>query len=203
MKKAAVNTMQIEGLVRSIYAIESERMGINVPLELSDEDNGLLGACHYRVTRSMFGRVTDLDPAHLVSFNLTYMEKEIKNLLFTKRARKVAGKYVVLHTVRHELRHAWQTVNKKEVLMDGDSVISARIKSPFTGYGEKPQEADANEYAQSIDIGLFNVILEACTLNQDLAGKSMISKEDIARMRRVYKELFKLNIKLALGMKVK
>lgn len=200
MKKSISNTSQLvglEGLVKSVYTVESKEIGIDIPLEFESGNRGYLATCNYYVTRSIFGSVTQVDAAHSITFSVEALDKVIRNLLFTERARRVAGKYVALHTVRHELRHAWQTRHNKAILINNSSKFAL---DALEGYGQRPQEADANQYAESIDVKQFNVLLEACTLNQDMAGKAFMSPDDAQRAKRIVWKLLVLNIKLALGL---
>lgn len=202
MKNTTVNNERItalESLVKAVYKREAEIIGFSdVPLEIvHDEKAGYIGSCEYFVQKSFF-TITDVSRAHNIKINIDTLDKSINSVLFTKRARREAAQFVVIHTIRHELRHAWQTVNAKHLLKSRSVIEGA--SDMINGYGQRPQEADANQYAEQYDAGRYQVILQACTLQQDLGGQLSPSPEVIERRKAISKGLIKLNAKLALGL---
>lgn len=202
MKNTTVNNERIaalESLVKAVYEREAAIIGFSdVPLELvHDTELGYIGACEYFVQKSLF-TIKDVSRAHCIKINIPLLDRLIKSVLFTERARKKAAQFVVIHTVRHELRHAWQTVNAKHLLMQ--RTIAEGITDMVDGYGQRPQEADANQYAEQYDAGTYQAVLEACTLQQDLSGLLQQSAESANRTKRILRSIVKLNAKLTLGL---
>lgn len=187
----------LQELIAAVHKSEEAKMGIAVPFDFEGIP-GTLAYCEMAVTKAPFaGNFLSVGEYTRISYNLETIEACIKSLLITKRARQVASKYVVLHTVRHELRHAWQSINNKDVLLE---TFNMGVESLFRGHGEKPAEKDANEYAEAINVGEFNVLLESCTLNQLFScGTLGLKAEEANKLREVNQRLLKLNAKLTMG----
>lgn len=196
MRKSVQATTKLEELILKIHEVEAARMGVSVEVNFVEGVQPYMATTNYFVQQNIVGAVVSVDAAHGITYCADAIQKLINGMFFTKRARRLGAKYVVFHTVRHELRHVWQTIHNKELLMGRSFHLDT-----IDGYGRRPQEADANQYAESMDLGKYNVILQACTLNQDLAGKISITKEENKHSKHVLRGLLAINIQMTIGIK--
>ncbi len=187
----------LQELITQIHEEESKKLGIEIKAEFAITDSftaKYMAACKYDLNRSQYSFVGIVKEAKTIIYYLDNIERTITSLFISKQAREKCSYYVLLHTVRHELRHAWQTTNKQEVFDTGLGLIDYYYSCE--SYGDRPCEKDAHEYAEAIDCGEYNFILRLCTINQLL---SLRTKRPSRELRKEYHnvtmKVFLLNFK--------
>lgn len=186
------STETIEDTIRRIHKEECENIGIDIECVMNT-NNMTLASCIYTQYKNFFS-IVDIDRAQRIEYNPVSLRRAIESMFLTKKVRRIAGEHMIRHTVRHELRHAWQTIYNKDILMQRHILETAT--DMVSGYGNRPHEADANKYAEDVDMGMFNVVYKACTFNQNMSGKISQTQEDLAERKEIAKGLLKLHLSL-------
>ena len=195
------NTNYLTRLITLVHNEESHKIGIEIPLAFvtSSEvkNKQALAQCEYEILANGFTSLQSIGNPRRVVYVIDNIEKQLKTLFPLLTMREKSEYYVILHTVRHELRHAWQAINDKGILSPYMDLI------PYESYGDRPAEKDANEYAEDTEYGEFEYIPRMLTLsnhfiNRVSAPKPELRKEFLNVLFKLHKENAKAFIKSVL-----
>lgn len=176
--------MITEEMIVRVHIEEGERIGINLPIKF-DADKSL-AVCRYSYTRGAIAKIAH--PAYEIAYNVQSLNNMLPSFLFFKKSRRKYAEDALRFIVRHEYRHAWQTLYNPSIL----SIGSLSCLDGLRGHGQKPWEKDANDYALSLD---DNALTRALTLDQETCLLEYYDEDMKKKIISSYRELIKFNFK--------
>lgn len=177
-------------LIIKTHFQECKRQNIKVDIEFDSTIEAAANCNFYMNTR--LGRVVDVQNAHSITYNPILIDKVIKHSILSRTHYAKIAKHVITFYVRHEIRHAWQTTYDKEFVIREQNAID--ICNLSRGYGERPIEADANEYACSGATGYYKIVSRSLKIAQELHGKTAYTPKETIKLLGSCASLFVANI---------